>query len=257
MISLSQILKEYPKNLHFHRESILKEYLQYKILQSIFESKFEKKLVFLGGTALRIVYGNTRFSEDLDFDNFNLSQIEFFELAEIIKKDLEAEGLAVEIDIKTKNAYRINIRIPKLLFNEGLSSILKQKILIQVDTVPQNFEYTPNRFILNKFEVFVNIATVSKDLLLSQKIYTILNRKRAMGRDFFDIVFLYGIGAKEDYDYLKQKINIKNKKELKKCILEKTANLDFEKIAKDIEPFLFYTKDKNKILLFRDFIMQN
>ncbi len=254
MINLLQILEEYPKHLHSHRDSILKEYLQYKILQSIFDSKLEKKLAFLGGTALRIVYGSTRFSEDLDFDNFNLSESEFIELSEIIKKDLEAEGLEVEILTKTKNAYRIKIRIPQLLFNEGLTNIPDQKILIQVDTVPQNFEYTPNRFILNKFEVFTNIASVPKDLLLAQKLYACVNRNRIMGRDFFDVVFLYGIGAKPNFDYLKKNLGIKNEKKLKKYLLEKIENYNFKELSKDVTPFLFNQKDRNKVELFPDFI---
>jgi len=58
-------------------------------------------MAFLGGTALRIVHGSTRFSEDLDFDNFDLSDAEFIELGEIIKHDLEAEGLEVAISTKT------------------------------------------------------------------------------------------------------------------------------------------------------------
>ncbi|MFH0838466.1 MAG: nucleotidyl transferase AbiEii/AbiGii toxin family protein, partial [Patescibacteria group bacterium] len=65
MISFDQILAQYPKNLQAFPESILKEYLQYKILNSIFESDYGRKLAFLGGTALRIIYGSTRFSEDL------------------------------------------------------------------------------------------------------------------------------------------------------------------------------------------------
>lgn len=254
MINLTQILEEYPKHLHAHRESILKEYLQYKILQSIFDSKFEKKLAFLGGTALRIVHGSTRFSEDLDFDNFNLSEAEFVELGEIIKKDLEAEGLEVEISTKTKNAYRIKIRIPQLLFSEGLASMPEQKILIQVDTVPQNFEYTSDRFVLNKFDVFSNIATVPKDLLLAQKLYACVNRNRIMGRDFFDVVFLYGIGARPNFDYLKKNLDVKNKKELKDYLLLKTADFDFKELSRDVAPFLFNQKDKNKVEMFPDFI---
>ncbi|HPO05700.1 MAG TPA: nucleotidyl transferase AbiEii/AbiGii toxin family protein [Candidatus Gracilibacteria bacterium] len=254
MINLIQILEEYPKHLHSHRESILKEYLQYKILQSIFDSKFEKKLAFLGGTALRIVHGSTRFSEDLDFDNFDLSEAEFIELGEIIKKDLEAEGLEVEIKTKTKNAYRIKIRIPQLLFNEGLSSMPEHQILIQVDTVPQNFKYTPNRFVLNKFEVFANIATVPKELLLAQKLYACVNRNRIMGRDFFDVVFLYGIGAKPNFDYLKKNLGVENEKELREYLLEKTTGFDFKELSKDVAPFLFNQKDKNKVEMFPDFI---
>lgn len=68
MITLDQILSAYPENLRAFKESVLKEYLQYKILNSIYNSDYANKLAFLGGTALRIVYGSTRFSEDLDFE---------------------------------------------------------------------------------------------------------------------------------------------------------------------------------------------
>ena len=80
MITLDQILAAYPENLRAFKESILKEYLQYKILNSIFNSEHANKLAFLGGTALRIVYGSTRFSEDLDFDNFALTETVFTDL---------------------------------------------------------------------------------------------------------------------------------------------------------------------------------
>ena len=211
-------------------------------------------MAFLGGTALRIVHGSTRFSEDLDFDNFDLSDAEFIELGEIIKHDLEAEGLEVAISTKTKNAYRIKIRISQLLFNEGLASMPEQKILIQVDTVPQNFKYTPDRFILNKFEIFANIATVPKDLLLAQKLYACVNRNRIMGRDFFDVVFLYGIGAKPNFEYLQKNLDIKNAKELKEYLLAKTASFNFKALSKDVTPFLFNQKDRNKVELFPDFM---
>jgi len=37
------------------------------LLNSIFDSSFGNKLVFRGGTALRLAYGSPRFSDDLDF----------------------------------------------------------------------------------------------------------------------------------------------------------------------------------------------
>jgi predicted nucleotidyltransferase component of viral defense system len=257
MINLNQIIEEYPENLRAYHESILKEFLQYKILRSIFESKYANKLAFLGGTALRILHNNTRFSEDLDFDNFDLTEKEFTDLGDIIKKDLELEGLKIEISTKTKNAYRLKIKIPEILFNIGASPIVEQKILIQVDTVPQNFDYVPDKPLLNKFEVFTQINAVPKDILLAQKIYASVNRKRLMGRDFFDIVFLYGIGAKPNFEYLKKNIGVGDTNELKSYLLEKIKDLNFEELAKDIEPFLFNLKDKNKVILFRKFIEQN
>lgn len=254
MISLDQILASYPANLRAFKESILKEYLQYKILNSIFNSEYANKLAFLGGTALRIVYGSTRFSEDLDFDNFALREGEFTKLSTIIQKDLMLEGLEVEINTVTRNAYRIKIRIPKLLFDSGLSPLSEQKILIQVDTVPQNFEYETEKPLLNKFDIFTQIHAVPKDLLLAQKIFASTNRKRIMGRDFFDIVFLQGLGAKPNFAYLKKNINIDNEKDLKKYLLEKSASLNFEALAKDVEPLLFDPRDKRKVRLFREFV---
>ncbi len=256
MISLTTILADYPQNLRAHQESILKEYLQVKILNSIFNSPYNEKLVFLGGTALRIVYESTRFSEDLDFDNFNLNDEEFIHLGKIIEADLRLEGLEVEIQTITKKVYRLKIRIPKLLFENGLSGYINQKILIQVDTTPQHFEYQPEKMILNRFEIFTQINTVPKDLLLAQKICASIGRKRIMGRDFFDIVFLYGIGATPNMEYLHQKIGVQNVTELKKYYLEKIDKLDFAALAKDVESILFDPRDIKKIILFPEFIKQ-
>lgn len=256
MITLDQILASYPEDLRSFKESILKEYLQYKILNSIFNSQYAGKLAFLGGTALRIVYGNTRFSEDLDFDNFGLNALEFTDLSKIIQKDLTLEGLEVEVNTITGNAYRIKIRIPKLLFDNSLSAMSEHKILIQVDTVPQNFEYLPEKPLLNKFDVFTQINAVPKDLLLSQKIFASVNRKRIMGRDFFDIVFLHGLGATPNFAYLKKNIGIDNRNDLKKYLLKKTASLNFENLARDVEPLLFDPRDKKKVLLFKEFLEQ-
>lgn len=257
MINLQQILEQYPDYLRSHKESILKEYLQCKILYIIFESKYANKLSFLGGTSLRILYNNSRFSEDLDFDNFGVNPEEFINLGNIIKEALEREGYKVEIEIKTKNNFRIKIRIPELFFDSNISPLLNEKILIQVDTAPKRFNYVPNEVILNKFEVFTKIYATPKDILLSQKINIAFNRKRIMGRDFFDIVFLYGIGATPNFEFLNKELGIKNNQELKKYLLSKSKGVDFNLLAKDIEPLIFNEKDKNRVVLFKQFVGNN
>lgn len=254
MISINQILSQYPENLRIYKESILKEYLQYKVLNIIFNSKYASKLVFLGGTALRIIYGNTRFSEDLDFDNLGLNQAKWNDLGEIIKTNLELEGIEVEIQTLTRKAFRIKIRIPRLLFTTGISPLPEQKILLQIDTTPQNFEYISEKPFLNKFEIFTRIFAVPKDLLLSQKIYAAVNRNRIMGRDFFDIIFLNGIGAKPNYLYLEKHLQVHNHKELKEYLLEKITDFDFNKLAQDVKPFLIDPNDIQKVRLFREYI---
>ena len=113
-----------------------------------------------------------------------------------------------------------------------------------------------NKPFLNKFEVFTQINAVPEDLLLAQKIYTAVNRKRIMGRDFYDVVFLYGIGAKPNFAYLEKKLNVSNDFELKQYLLRKTKDVDFNQLAKDVEPLLFDPRDKKKIILFREFLEQ-
>ncbi|MBI5356714.1 nucleotidyl transferase AbiEii/AbiGii toxin family protein [Candidatus Collierbacteria bacterium] len=253
MLTFDVISNDYPINLRPFRRNILREYLQYKILQALFNSPMAEKLSFIGGTALRIVHGNTRFSEDLDFDNFGLSREEFDRLAQIVKKSLELEGYQVETKNVYKKAFRCYVRFPKLLFEYGLSPIEEEKILVQFDTFGHEFKYQPEKVILNKFDVFTNIFVTPIDILLSQKIYAAMTRKRTKGRDFFDIVFLLG-KTKPNYQYLKVKMSITDAKMLKKRLLSFCREINFEILAKEIGPFLFSPSDNQRILSFPEFI---
>jgi len=253
MLSLAQIEQYYSGNEKPFKKNILREYLQYKILEIIFNSAYAKDLVFLGGTVLRVVYNNSRFSEDLDFDNFGLTEEQFADLAQEVKKGLELQGYAVEIKNVFKGAYRSYIRLPKVLFDNDMSAMEEEKILIQIDTVPQAFVYEKEVKLLNKFDVFTQIYATPIDLLLSQKIYAALNRPRAKGRDFFDIVFLFP-HTKPNYAYLEKKLGIANGQALKAALLDKTAHLDFVELAKDLEPFLINAEDSKKVKLFREYV---
>lgn len=219
MLSITEIENHYPNELKPFKRFLLREYLQYKILEILFNSPFADKLCFLGGTCLRIVHNQQRFSEDLDFDNFNLSDDEFTAISVFIASELRKEGYEIEFKNVFKGAFHCYIKFPKLLFNEGLSGYENEKILIQLDTESQQFDFTPEKHILNKFDVFTAINTTPKEILLAQKFYTVINRKRNKGRDFFDIVFLLGKGILPNYDYLNFKLNILNGKQLKERIL--------------------------------------
>jgi predicted nucleotidyltransferase component of viral defense system len=256
MLLIDQIIKQYPPSLHGFNRFILKEYLQYKILEIIFESEFAKHFCFLGGTNLRLVHDNQRFSEDLDFDNFNLSNDSFENVAQLLADKLTKQGYVIEIKNFKKGAFHCYIKFPELLFQQGLSPVREEKILIQLDTESQAYDYTPEQCILNKFDVFTPINTCGLDLLLAQKMYAVLNRKRNKGRDFFDIVFILSKSNAIDFKYLEQKVNIKNEKQLKEKILEKCNTLNMQEMAKDVQPFLFNKDDVKKILLFETYIKQ-
>lgn len=255
MLNIKEIEKQYPDNLKPYKRNILREYLQYKILEIIFSSQYAKKLSFLGGTALRIVHNNTRFSEDLDFDNFSLTELEFTNLAEEVQKGMTKLGFETEIRNVFKGAFRCYLKIPKILFDNELAVMPDEKILIQLDTAPHGFEYEPDKPILNKFDVFTQIFSTPLDILLSQKIYTIFNRKRAKGRDFYDTVFLLGL-TKPNYEYLQLKIGVDNGEGVKKKLLSEMDKFDFTELSKDVESFLFNPSDAKKVTLFKEYIEQ-
>jgi predicted nucleotidyltransferase component of viral defense system len=255
MLSINKIRQQYPDNLHQFDRGLLREYLQYQILGIISRHKIGLKLSFLGGTCLRIVHKSKRFSEDLDFDNKGLTQAEFKKLSQHIKKQLELLGYKIEIRNFREKAFYCYIKFPKLLFEHGLSPLESEKILIQLDTFDQDVEYESETFILDKFDIFDQIMVTPKKTILSQKLWTITQRKRAKGRDFYDIMFLLQ-STKPDAKFLEEKFRTDDLKEVKAEILEHVENLDFESLVEDVQPFLHKKSDAERIKLFPDFLRQ-
>ncbi len=254
MISLEELVRQYPQNLQHFKKRILAEYLQCQILQIIFNTKYANKLSFLGGTALRIMFDNNRFSEDLDFDNFGLTQQEFKEIIEEIVKKLILEGYQMEMRIVFKGAYRCYLKFNDILFTNGVSKYENEKLTIQIDTAPHNFNYKPDIKILNKFDILTEIFVTPIDILFSQKICAAFGRKRLKGRDFYDLLYIFGINKKINYDYLQVKLGITDAGTLKKYILKKSKALDLKALASDVQPLLFNPEDHKKVLLFKQYI---
>lgn len=256
MLKLEEILSFYPQRLQRFWQFIFKEYLQYLILKIIFETKYAHKLSFLWWTNLRLIHNNTRFSEDLDFDNFGLTDTEFVELSLIIQRELEKIWFEVEIKNVFKWAFRCNIRIPKILKELGFSELSEEKILIQVDTAAHDFTYTPDKKILNKFWLVFPINSTPLDIIAAQKVYAIFNRKRAKGRDFFDLVFLLS-KTKPNVDYLSLKLGFTNLEQTKQELLRFCETLDFTLLTQDVEIFLFEASGRNYVMYFPDIIRES
>ncbi len=256
MLDINDIKKYYNDKRALNLRHIFREYLQYKILEVLFNSSIKNKISFLGGTAIRIVHKSNRFSEDLDFDNFDLSFEEFLKTSEDIKKGLELEGFLVEISNVRKEAYHCNIKFPEILYKNNITPIKSEKILIQVDTLSQGFKYERDNFFLNKFDVIKNIQVTPIDILLSQKLYAAFNRKRLKGRDFFDIIYLLPL-TKPNYDFLEYRLGVSNRDDLMEYLLNQSKNVDFDSLVHDVQPFLMNKRDSERIYYFIELIKQS
>ncbi len=169
----------------------LREYLQHLILRKLFELNLNKNMVFHRGTALRIIHGLARFSEDLDFHTrgadspFNLDDT----MAKV-KTDLARNGYDVSAKARTQSAvHSAFIRFSGLLYESGLSPMQDENlsIKIEIDTKPPTgFEI--NRSMVNKYFPF-SIIHHDQTSFLAGKCHAILQRQYTKGRDFYDFMF--------------------------------------------------------------------
>lgn len=255
MQTFSQIKTKYsPEIIQRSPRAILVEYLQHEILDSIFKQKGSENLSFMSGTAIRIVYGSARFSEDLDFDNFGLSFSNFNQILGEVIRDMQNKGFELEFRTIEKGAYHCYIKFPEILKSNNLPSQPQEKILVRIDTVRKKRFFEPRQHILDDFDVYRRILVNPIDILLSQKIITIIERKREKGRDFYDTSFLSG-KTQPDYQYIQKQYHL-TKKELLKKLEDRLDSLNFNELSKDVLPFLINSEDQERVLTFRDYIQQ-
>jgi len=91
-------LKEFIDRYQTNIKNVAREYCQHLFLSYLYQLPGSEKLLFKGGTALRIVFQSPRFSEDLDFTGHNITQDEVEELFTNTLANIEKTGIAVEIN---------------------------------------------------------------------------------------------------------------------------------------------------------------
>jgi predicted nucleotidyltransferase component of viral defense system len=250
MLTIEQIRAYFAETVFGRNpQAALVEYLQHELLDSLFKDPGAAQLCFIGGTAIRILHGSHRFSEDLDFDNFGLSFVDFGVLLGKACRDMEHKGFTVEFRMVERGAYHCHIRFPELLYKTGISPDKGKKILVRIDAEAKDKLYTPKTTILNKFGVFRRIITAPTGILLAQKMLTVLFRKREKGRDLYDCSFLMGM-TKPEYGYLQQTLGV-DRPEFLRLFNQRLDELDMVALAKDVEPFLIEPGQTDRVVYFR------
>jgi len=257
MIPLEQIKNYFPAPIRessIYDKHILKEYIQLMILDYISSTPYIRKMVFIGGTNLRLVKGIDRFSEDLDFDCKNLSKESFIEMTNGVIQFLKRSGLRVEAKDKDNpklKAFRRNIYFPELLFDLGLSGHKEERFLVKIESQDQEVIYEPIITNIKGCGFFFPFPVPSDGVLCSMKIAAMLARSK--GRDFYDLMFLLAL-SKPDYDFLSMRCGVHDLQELKQATRELLKVIDLKQKQKDFEHLLFNRAHSEKILQFGDFI---
>ena len=233
----------------------LKEITQELVLNSLYNSGFFKRAAFQGGTALRILHGLMRFSEDLDFALIEPDKK--FDLNSYLSS-MNSELKAFGYDVKMEGRTSANAVQNTFLKDDSLGKVLKVqypkpdgpkrtlKIKLEVDTNPPSGAKTETKFLAFP----INFSVTAHDIpsLFAGKSHALLCRNYIKGRDWFDFIWYVGQKATPNFTFLSNALDqqgpwkgksVKSdidwyRKEMSRRIKE----VDWNKAKADVERFL-------------------
>lgn len=231
---------------------VLREYLQVKALDYIYGHKKADKLSFIGGTSLRLLRNLPRFSEDLDFDNLGLSDLEMVSILHNTRDRFESENIPVELFEKiTDGKTYFELRFPSLLSELGISTNPREKLMIKVDYSRQWHGQKTEVILLNRFGVAQHVIANTLDQILVEKLWAYVGRRTVQPRDMYDVVWLVAQGARLDREFMEEN-GIGNLVE--KVLTRFEQDGVTREMKQKLAPFLFVTGDENKLDLFYEII---
>jgi predicted nucleotidyltransferase component of viral defense system len=176
-------LNEHIKDLGIARDQILREEAEMDILSELAKNKLSAKLVFYGGTALRLVYNSPRFSEDINL--LVIKKITFVEFKSFAVALIKKHNHWTLKDIKDKRQTMfalINIKDDKL----------KHSFSIKIETHKPAYKIKFAR----ELSLVKSPMSIAEPLLLVPTLEELKNMKetalanRKKGRDIFDLWYI-------------------------------------------------------------------
>lgn len=248
--SLKSIVSENMGVNQLYLRNLLKESLQYYVLNFIYNSKWGENLLLKGGSCLRIFFGLPRLSEDLDLDfmgqdPFALKDF-LSDLGKYFSGTLQYKDLETKVSAKENIIY---LKFPLLDKLELAASDDKTKILfLRIDlarAIGKRYQVELSLKSTSDFSFLVRRYSLAD--LFAGKIAAILQRKsfresRIKGRDYFDLVWFLEKKTTPNFAYLKEITPLKTKKELVVELENRVKNLDLTILQDDLLPLF---KDTN------------
>lgn len=256
---IKQRFRMYPIKTAEHEKDALREIIQEIALLGLWRAKFFEHAAFYGGTALRILYGLDRFSEDLDFTLLvPNSDFKLQPYCNGVREELVAYGFTAEVETKDKKTQTTTD-----------SAFIKADTAIHLIKVGAKFKATKGELLKVKFEVDTfpalgyqteakqffwpqafSVNTCNLPSLFAGKLHATFCRDRianVKGRDFYDLIWYVGRGVKPNFTYLEAKLRQSenwpkdqpfNAATFRKWAIAKIENLDIAAAKRDVERFI-------------------
>ena len=229
---------EFSKTYNINMFTIIREFIQISLLNELYNENFASDIFFKGGTAIRILYGGKRFSEDLDFT----SQISEKIFDEKINKFFNKLEKTYSYKFKKKKSligktYLLTAQIP----------YLKNNIYLKLDFSEREKVIEPQKVILKTEYPIIShnfIYTLSKDEIIAEKIRAVY--KRIKSRDLYDIWTLLQLGGKININLIDQKLRYYNEKFNRNTVKERLKLFTQDDFVKDLRAFV-PIKERNNL----------
>ena len=242
-------------------KDMLREILQQSALLGLSRLRFFEHAAFYGGTALRILYGLDRFSEDLDFSLLKPDvHFNFRPFLEGLQREMESLGFHVEVSAKQevspiRSAFVKGNTLNLLLtISEGTSVVKgmhfdeKIHIKLEVDTNPPPGFDVETKLVLNPTPFYV--LTYSPRDLFAGKMHALLCRSwkgRVKGRDWYDFIWFIRGGIHVHLSHLAARMRQSNHlaadeelndEKMLTLLKEKIGQIDWEQAKSDVRVFV-------------------
>jgi len=260
--AIASMLERYERRSLDDHVNALREVLQEIALCGLWRSKLFERAAFYGGTALRVLYGLDRFSEDIDFsllapdDGFDLSPH-----CRAVERELASWGFPSTVKLKKKTArsaiesafLKNNTRQLLLTVDAGEMAAAihgrhELKIRIEVDTDPPAGFSTEARFLLQPIPFSVRVYDPPS--LFAGKMHAILCRgwkTRVKGRDWYDLIWYVARGTPLNLAHLEARMRQSgdyrghaalDEKDIRSMLERRIHGLDLAAARSEVERFV-------------------
>lgn len=184
--ALEKLARQYQTGIF---PNIVREYFQHVFLNEFYKLPEAGKMLFKGGTTLRIIYGSPRFSEDLDFSLFAVSQKQVKSFVEglFVKVLTEIERVGIKVEIGDKS----NVTTGGYFGVATFTMPEYQPVGVEINVSARNGRDMRGEVdtVANDFVPTYTVVHLPQSELVEEKIFGAL-RERKKPRDFYDLYFM-------------------------------------------------------------------
>lgn len=265
--NVKKMLENHQGNLSI--DGKVREILQQTALLGLARHHFFEHAAFYGGTALRILYGLDRYSEDLDFSLIKPNpNFDFSPFLQGMHQELLAMGFDLAITVNKKNpettiwstflkanTLTLLLSLHEKMKPRGIHPEQKIQIKLEIDTDPP-LSHLPleSKLVTNPLPFYVGTYAIVD--LFAGKMHAVLCRnwqKRIKGRDWYDLIWYIQKGIPVNLSHLRERMRqtkhlefntIFKEEELLEKLHKRIDEIDWELAKADVAVFI---SDKSKL----------